>query len=338
MNIYAVINEYLQTGRRGMLATVIKREGPAPRDVGTKMFVGEEGTIFGTVGGGYGEAEVYNEALFLMNNDQTKVLRLLTETQKAEAGDAGCGGNLHVLLEPVTARYIDLYREIESAEKDRKKGIVITGFHDGVLSKTFVDKNMNCVGDALADEAILLRDSLFHEKKAVLIGEVLVDPLRITFPLYLFGAGHVSGYVSMIARIAEFDVTVIDDREEFANRERFPDADLIIGGNIHDTFECLEFTGNEYVVIVTRSHETDAAVLYEALQKPARYIGMIGSTRKVKAILGQMRGKGLNEENLKRVHAPIGIPIEAETPQEIAVSIVAELIAARNSPHPVFVR
>ena len=91
--------------------------------------------------------------------------------------------------------------------------------------------------------------------------EILIEPVRMTFPLYLFGAGHVSQNVSKVANVAEFEVTVIDDREEFANRSNFPDAALIIVGDFHESFNCLDFTGNEYVVIVTRSHELDAVVL-----------------------------------------------------------------------------
>ena len=335
MDIYSMIVEYLENGGSGVLATIIRRKGPAPREVGTKMFVGEDGKSFGTIGGGCVEAEVYREALGIMNEYRTKVLSVYTETQQTENRDLARGGDLEVLLEPVTERHLSVYREIEALRKERKRAVIVTVFRDGLLTKTLVESDWTTFGDALDLEAVRLPQNVFHEKRPLVMDGILIDPIRITFPLYLFGAGHVSQNVSKIAKIAEFEVTVIDDREELANIERFPDADLIIVGDIHDTFNCLEFTGNEYVVIVTRSHEQDAEVLHEALQKPARYVGMIGSRRKVETILRQMREKGFSEESLKRIHTPIGIPIDAETPEEIAVSIVAELVAVRNSAHAV---
>jgi xanthine dehydrogenase accessory factor len=164
----------------------------------------------------------------------------------------------------------------------------------------------------------------------LLINDVFVDPIRVAFPFYLFGAGHVSQSLAKFAKAVDFHITIIDDRKEFANSERFPDADAIIVSNIHDAFYCLDFTGNEYVVILTRSHEYDAAVLEETLKKSVKYVGMIGSKRKVKIILDSLRQKGIDTALIEKVHAPIGLPIDAETPQEIAISIVAELVKVKN--------
>ncbi len=129
----------------------------------------------------------------------------------------------------------------------------------------------------------------------------------------------------------DFTITVIDDREDFANRERFPDADAIMVEKFRDAFKGLRFTGSEYIVVVTRSHENDAEVLEEAMKRPTRYVGMIGSKKKVRVILDRLREKGIDDATIRRIRAPIGIPIHAETPQEIAISIVAELVTARNS-------
>jgi xanthine dehydrogenase accessory factor len=334
-NIYVIIIEYLENGRKGVLATVVRKKGAAPRDVGTKMFVGEDGKTFGTIGGGRVEAEAYREALQMMNVDRTRVLSIYTETQTTANMDLMCGGDLEVLLEPVTVRHLHVYREIENFMKTRRRGIVVTSFHDGLLAKTLVESNWSTIGDALRPEALRLPQNIFHEKKPVLVDEILADPIRITFPLYLFGAGHVSQAVSKIAKLADFEVTVVDDREELANSERFPDATVIIVGGLHEAVTCLDFSDNEYVVIVTRSHEQDAAVLERVLQRPTRYIGMIGSRRKAAAILNDMRKKGFDEKDLERIHTPIGIPIDAETPEEIGVSIVAELIAERNAKHAI---
>jgi xanthine dehydrogenase accessory factor len=125
-------------------------------------------------------------------------------------------------------------------------------------------------------------------------------------------------------------VTVIDDRQEFANRERFPEAREVIVEDFRSVFERLHFSGREYVAILTRGHKHDALVLEEAMKKPTRYIGMIGSRRKTRLIYDHLKRKGVPAEALKSVHAPIGLNIQAETPQEIAVSIVAELIDVKR--------
>ena len=130
--------------------------------------------------------------------------------------------------------------------------------------------------------------------------------------------------------MVDFNVVVVDDREDFANRERFPEAQEIIVDDFQRVFESLRFHGNEYVAVVTRGHKHDALVLEEVLKRPTRYVGMIGSRRKSALILDHLRQKGIDEDALKSVHAPIGLDIEAETPQEIAVSIVAELIEAKR--------
>lgn len=331
MNIYELICEYLKNGKGGILATVIKRTGSAPRDVGAKMFIGEDGKTFGTVGGGRLESDTYREALEIMNKGLTKVFSIIMNALRVEEKDMLCGGNVEVLLEPVTARHLAVYRQIENCLENRKRGVVVTRFSGNTFAKALIDENLNVIGDALDSKTISQCKGLFHEKQAILMDEVLTDPIQLSFPLYIFGAGHVAQFLSKIAKIADFHITVIDDREEFANSERFPDADTIIVGDFHDAFKCLDFTGNEYVVILTRSHEYDAEVLGECLKEPAKYIGMIGSWRKVKIILDHMREKGFSSEVLERIHAPIGISINAETPEEIAISIVAELVSVRNA-------
>ena len=126
-------------------------------------------------------------------------------------------------------------------------------------------------------------------------------------------------------------MTVIDDRNSFANRERFAEADEIVVEEFGEVFKKTRPSRNEYAVIVTRGHKHDSVVLEEVLKNPPKYTGMIGSKRKVKIIFDDLRRKGVTEDLLQTVHAPIGIDIGAETPQEIAVSIVAELIKIRSS-------
>ncbi len=160
--------------------------------------------------------------------------------------------------------------------------------------------------------------------------DIFVEPVLPPALLYIFGAGHVSVNLYKVARGAGFDVTVVDDRAAYANRERFPDAKEIIAEDFDQAMSRLTPGESAYLVIVTRGHRDDMRVLRWAVRTPARYIGMIGSKRKTIAIFKQLSKEGLSPELFERVHAPVGLDIGAITPEEIAVAITAELIAARR--------
>ncbi|MBI1741323.1 MAG: XdhC family protein [Candidatus Koribacter versatilis] len=161
--------------------------------------------------------------------------------------------------------------------------------------------------------------------------EIFVEPVLPPAELYIFGAGHVAASLYKVARIAGFDVTVVDDREAYANRERFPEAQEVIAEDFDKVTERLQPSESSYIVIVTRGHRDDMRVLRWAVQTPARYVGMIGSKRKTITIFKELQKEGLPAELFDRVHAPVGLDIGAITPEEIAVSITAELIAKRRN-------
>lgn len=160
--------------------------------------------------------------------------------------------------------------------------------------------------------------------------EVFVEPVLPPAELYVFGAGHVAESLYRVARIAGFDITVIDDRESYANRERFPHAQEVISDDFDAVMSRLEISEAAYIVIVTRGHRDDMRVLRWAVKTPARYVGMIGSKRKTLTVFRELQAEGIAPELFERVHAPVGLDIGAITPEEIAVSITAELIAKRR--------
>jgi xanthine dehydrogenase accessory factor len=160
--------------------------------------------------------------------------------------------------------------------------------------------------------------------------EILVEPIHSEPTVYIFGAGHISQQLGPLAKRVQFKVVVIDDREMFANRERFPEADEVIVSEFEKCFDRLTIDESSYVVIVTRGHLYDGFVLEQAIKTNARYIGMIGSKRKIWTLYESLIKKGIPKETLEKVHAPIGIDINSETPEEIAVSIVAELVKVRG--------
>jgi len=159
--------------------------------------------------------------------------------------------------------------------------------------------------------------------------ELFIERIDLTNRVILFGAGHVSDYVARLAKMVGFHVTVIDDREEFANKERFPEADSVIVDGLETVFDQLVVTPASYIVILTRGHLFDKTVLEKSIETEAGYIGMIGSKRKRNLIYQSLLDKGVSKETLEKVYSPIGVAINAQTPEEIAVSIVAELIQER---------
>jgi len=165
--------------------------------------------------------------------------------------------------------------------------------------------------------------------------EIFVEPVLPVSTLYIFGAGHVAWSLYKVARLAGFDVVVTDNRETYANRERFPEARDIYADEYEHVMAQLAPNDSSYIVIVTRGHRDDMRVLRWAAETPARYIGMIGSQRKTIAIYKELEKEGIAAEKLARVYAPVGLDIGAITPEEIAVAIVAEIIAIRrNSESP----
>jgi xanthine dehydrogenase accessory factor len=161
--------------------------------------------------------------------------------------------------------------------------------------------------------------------------EIFIEPVLPPAELYIFGAGHVATSLYKVAKIAGFDITVVDDREAYASRERFSEAQEVIAEDFEKVTARLQLSESSYVVIVTRGHRDDMRVLRWAVETPARYIGMIGSKRKTIAIFKELQKEGLNPALFDRVHAPVGLDIGAITPEEIAVSITAELIAKRRN-------
>ena len=161
--------------------------------------------------------------------------------------------------------------------------------------------------------------------------DVFLDPIHSSPILFIFGGGHISLTLARIGKMVGFRIVVIDDRSEFANAERFPEADETMAGELSSILPKLDINGSSYIVIVTRGHQHDAQVLEWAVTTQAAYVGMIGSRKKIHTIFSYLKSKGITQEQLDRVHSPIGLAIGAETPEEIAVSIVAELIQVRHA-------
>ncbi len=159
---------------------------------------------------------------------------------------------------------------------------------------------------------------------------VFIEPYLEPPHMLIIGAGHISLYLARLAKMMEFKVTVLDDREEFANRERFPDANRILVQDIEEGLAGFSIAGNTYIVIVTRGHSHDEAALEKVVDSDARYIGMIGSKVKTRKVFENLVNKGVSKELMQRVYAPIGLNLGGNSPEEIALSIMAQVLRVKN--------
>ncbi len=334
----------LEGGEPLVLATILTHAGSTPRSAGAKMLIRADGRIAGTIGGGLVEAEVMRSGLEMMGAPAPAIRAYdLGADDSADAMDMLCGGRLEVLLEPLapTADTLRFYRGVAEALARGRKGLVVTALPlPGTASppgtKWHVDRHgvpidgtpvPKTIGKAALAEAALRRSPMLHPPENP---QFLFEPFFVPGTVVVFGAGHVSQAVAALTHMVGFRTVVRDDREAFANRERFPSAETVeVITGFDRALNSLTVDHDTYLVIVTRGHRHDGTVLAQALSSAAGYIGMIGSRKKRDAIYADMRARGFTAGDLARVHSPIGLSIGAETPEEIAVSIVAELIAER---------
>ena len=318
------------------LATVVTRNGSAPRSAGAKMLVRADGSIAGTVGGGKLEAQVIEQAAEVMKN-HTAVLNEFHFTGKdASTMDMICGGRVEVLVEWLDARapaVTELVQALQALADSHQKGWLITRLPRNAETEyhALVSEEKILAGNL--PEGLELKSVQAARQPALLKSgkqDCLVEPVNISGTVYIFGAGHVSRSLAEFTRAVGFWTVVVDDRPEFANRQRFPYADqIIVPENFSAGLGEFEIDEDSYLVIVTRGHLHDQTVLAQALKTTAGYIGMIGSRRKCELIFQDLLKNGFTPADIQRVYAPIGLPIEAETPEEIGVSITAELIKVR---------
>jgi xanthine dehydrogenase accessory factor len=256
MDLYDEIVRLRKLGQKCALATIVQVKGSIPSYESAKLLVREDGSIFGTIGGGCVEAEVWNVAREVMEQEKPRHLNFSLGQDAAYDNGLICGGQLNIFVEPV-----------------------------------------------------------------------IPQPRA-----FIFGGGHVSKSISKVANIAGFSTVIIDDREAFANAERFPEAEATYAEEYEAVFPKLEVNSSSYLIIVTRGHRDDMRVLRWAVTTPAKYVSMIGSKRKTISVVKELEKEGLPREAFERIFAPMGLEIGSESPEEIAISVVAEMIAVRRAP------
>ncbi|MEZ4601064.1 MAG: XdhC family protein [Syntrophotaleaceae bacterium] len=347
-NLYAKMAELIEKNESFAVATIFDKTGSAPRTEGAKMVVRADGTIFGTIGGGRLEAGTIELAKSVIAEEKSVIKKFDLTGADAACSDMICGGAGEILVDFIDAGDQDnllICREAAGIVDRSDKGWLVTVL--GKESETSGIPRRQCL--VKADRTLvgqidcspyLLEKLVTGPAKITLHSEAfderrfLVEPLRQGGTVFIFGAGHVSQKIAPLSASVGFRTLVLDDRSDFANRDRFPSPIQVRVIEDFRKLPDLGIDGDSYLVIVTRGHLFDKDVLEQVLRSGAAYIGMIGSRSKRDLVYEEIISHGFSREELARVHSPIGTNIGAETPEELGVSIVGELIqvrAARNA-------
>jgi xanthine dehydrogenase accessory factor len=353
--MYGQVKQCLEEGETLAIATIVSTLGSTPREVGAQMVITISGEILGTVGGGCGEAEVRREAVNVIRTRKPALVKVELMDDIESNSPAVCGGILNVFVDPwwndPAAVGKHLAEEIMKVQEDGAAAVIATVVNAGNCpdtasgEKCFVRdgavkvcniRNGELLKAILLEAENRLRREECRQVALTLPGtdckaEVFFEVLTAMRKAIIVGAGHLAIPLVKFAKILGFHITVIDDRVLYANRERFPDVEEVLVGDMAETLRGIEITPQTYIVLITRGHQYDEPCLREVIHSPAKYIGMIGSKRRIKACFIRFRDEeGIPEELLKRVYAPIGLDIRAESPEEIALAIIAEMVKIRR--------
>ena len=330
-----------------VLATVVRTKGSTPQKSGAMLLVKEDGTGVGTLGGGCVEGDIWFAAREMLRNNAGPEFKeyFLNEDIAARDGLV-CGGTMYFYLEPMTnnndfqdigQKVLEAYdggepvalATVVSDESDSgllgaKLLLSVDGTVNGSLGSVALDKKATEIAMRIADlgaiESFVTDDGL----------EIFIEGFTTPPTLIMVGGGHVGKATADLADSLGYTVQIVDDRNEFSNAERFPYANETIVTSYDDWAKHININVNTFVVVATRGHRYDDMALESALQTPARYIGLLGSRRQTLMIYQRLLAQGISVDRLKEVKSPIGLDIGALTPEELAVSIMSEIIMERR--------
>jgi xanthine dehydrogenase accessory factor len=340
-NVLRHVIEALEQDRELIVCQVIETRGSTPQKAGSMMVIDPDGGQAGTLGGGCVENEVKTKAMRQIGECASAVHSFVLDHDYAWADGLICGGRMMILTQPVRGpEPLSYFRAIDRMIEEGQgftEAIVVSGEHSGsgaVGSRYLFDGEGRMRLGWPADEvpgglpALLPRPA--ERRRPAVKGGFAFLPSWPRIRLVVVGAGHVGQAVAGLAAQADFDVWVLDDRHQYASAARFPAAQRILVGPIEELLPSLEITPQTYALIVTRGHGHDQEALHLLAPTRASYVGLIGSRRKIRLIFDNLRAAGVKQSDLDRVTAPVGLEIGSQSVFEIAVSIVAELIARRN--------
>lgn len=332
------MKELFETARKSMekkqdlvFVTTISSSGSSPRGAGSKMLVLENGTSYGTIGGGNVEYVSIQHAREVLKQKQSCTRGFaLRPNQVADLGMI-CGGDVVIFFQYISwenqAFYDLCTRILKSWDKNENTWLIFDITEETVWKAGLYEEQEGLTGLELSDPSPLLQTKAVQK---VLNGrKYYCEPLVQKGRVYIFGGGHVAqALVPVLARL-EFRCVVFDDREAFSNPQVFPEAEQCILGDFNRISDYLSIQPQDYVCIMSRGHQYDYLIQKQILTTPAYYIGVMGSRKKKEVIRQKLLADGFSQEDISRITTPIGLDILAETPEEIAVSIAGQLIAER---------
>jgi xanthine dehydrogenase accessory factor len=347
-NIYPEMLRRLDRREAVVLATVVDAEGSTPQVPGASALFGESGLLLGTLGGGILEADALEKASLCLKNRKSLLYRFELHGEDTAAGEPICGGHAWILVDASPeSRSLD-WRAMANSLQARRSGILVTRIvpldgDEARVERLWLDDQdeppgAGSISGFVAAEldrvrrqgkpALLRPEGKGEQVRAVLF---FLEPVHPLPRLLIVGAGHIGQAVARQASWLGFEITVIDDRPEYASRENFPAGTSLVVSEIERAVREFPVSADTYIVIVTRGHSHDAEALRSSVRSPAAYIGMIGSRRKIALMRERFLSEGwASAPEWDRVHAPIGLKIGSVTVDEIAVSIAAELIRVRS--------
>jgi len=337
----------LRQGKQAVVATVVRTKGSTPQKPGAKLLVKADGSGVGTLGGGCVEGDIWFAAKNLMKSGGPAQYRdyHLNEDIAAQDGLV-CGGTMYFLIDPIYSpdQYLNYAEEIDRSYQGGQ-GVALATVTNPVDSsdlsigaKLFIREDGSSegtLGSEIADGAAInkARELMIHGNNETVTSEdgieYFIEAYTTPPQLVLCGGGHVSRAIASLAKPLGFRLLVTDDRKEFANKDRFPEADILVEKTPEEAIPELPINANSFIVIATRGHRYDNVALEAAVNTPARYVGLLGSKRKTILIYEDLIRNGVPIERINEIRSPLGLDIHARTPEEIAVSIMAEVLMFR---------
>ena len=335
------VSEALDRGRELIVCQVVETRGSTPQKAGALMVVDPDGGQLGTLGGGCVEAEVKQKAIRRIGAEGAELHSFVLDHDYAWADGLICGGKMVILAEalrgPAALAYYRAYRDLLERGRGFTEAVALEPERCGLgavgARVLFDPEGRPVAGWPAGEPPAAVREQvvpLAERPRAAARGGVALLPTLPRIRLIVVGAGHGGQAVAELAARADFDVWVVDDRRQYASAERFPMAERLVVGPFEQVLPALEVTPQTYALIVTRGHGHDQEALHLLAPTAAPYVGLIGSRRKIRLIFDGLRHLGIPAAALARVAAPVGLDIGSQTVVEIAVRIVAELIARRN--------
>jgi xanthine dehydrogenase accessory factor len=350
-NIYSQIPEFSKESAQLVITTVIRTMGSAPQKAGNSALFTSNGLAAGTIGGGVLEGRVQQLASEAAVSGHSGIHNFELDKSIEHKTEAICGGEVSVLIESGVDKYIPVFRSIDQCLQTRKPCALVT-ILKGITGDTLqiermvvTENDFGGLPDKIRDKVSPVLRKLLNEPggesfsafDSRIPGEqkdelILLEALFPLPRLIIVGAGHIGKALHHLGRLLDFEVSVIDNRPDFANPVNLPDATHIFARDIGEAISGIDISKDTYIVIVTRGHNDDAAALKGCIGSKACYIGMIGSRTKVEKMRRNFIENGwATEKQWKMIHSPVGVAINSKTVQEIAVSIAAELVLVRNS-------